>query len=457
MTIVAIYTRLSADPTGAQTATARQLASCRAFAEAREWQVGPIYEDVDVSAYQRGVIRPDYEAMLSDIRSSRVDGIVAWKLDRLVRRPLEFERLWSTCESNGVFLASAMEPIDTSTDMGLALVRVLVAFASLESATIGVRLRSKNRERAELGQPHTTAACYGMKKGWLELDEDQAANIRNAAADVLAGSSLHAIAARWNATGVKPLRAKFWTIQALRELLTAHRLTGERVHCGEVVGRGTWPTVLDAETGARLRKVLLDPRRRTSFPAPDRALLSGLLRCGRCGATLMAGTESRSKERMFACPAPPTGCSGLSVRREPATEHVVGAMLDRFNRNRLRDVDERHAREVPVAVLRARSRGLRQAAWDECSLEQQRSMIQALVSCVHVRPQGRGGCRFDAGRLLIEWRRPGRRWTSVAETSDRLGVSRDDVYKMIRSGELPAEKVGGAWLVHLGSTPTRAA
>jgi DNA invertase Pin-like site-specific DNA recombinase len=74
-----------------------------------------------------------------------------------------------------------MEPIDTSTDLGLALVRVLVAFASLESATSGVRLRAKFKERAEQGIPHTTAAAYGIRKGWQELEPKQADWIREAA------------------------------------------------------------------------------------------------------------------------------------------------------------------------------------------------------------------------------------------------------------------------------------
>jgi hypothetical protein len=106
MTAVAIYTRLSHDRTGQQTATHRQQASCQAFAELRGWRVARVFEDVDLSAYRRGVVRPAYEEMLLAIQSKRIDGVVAWKLDRLLRRSAEFERLWETCEKNGVFLAS---------------------------------------------------------------------------------------------------------------------------------------------------------------------------------------------------------------------------------------------------------------------------------------------------------------------------------------------------------------
>jgi hypothetical protein len=50
---VAIYTRLSSDPNGQQTATERQARACEQFAAAREWDVVRVIEDVDVSAYNK--------------------------------------------------------------------------------------------------------------------------------------------------------------------------------------------------------------------------------------------------------------------------------------------------------------------------------------------------------------------------------------------------------------------
>src|SRR3954469_18953499 len=115
---VGVYKRLSEDKTGIQTATRRQQAACEAFAQLREWEVVRVYEDVDLSAFKPGVVRPAFERMIADIKAKRLDGVIAWKLDRFVRRSAEFERLWTMCDTGGVFLASAMEPIDTSTELG---------------------------------------------------------------------------------------------------------------------------------------------------------------------------------------------------------------------------------------------------------------------------------------------------------------------------------------------------
>jgi len=82
----AIYARLSQDRDGAQTATARQIADCRALAGARGWPVADVYEDTDLTAYRR-VNRPGYERLLADLEKGKVDAVLVWKLDRLVQPP----------------------------------------------------------------------------------------------------------------------------------------------------------------------------------------------------------------------------------------------------------------------------------------------------------------------------------------------------------------------------------
>src|SRR5436309_4558704 len=114
---IGIYTRLSHDRTGEQTATTRQERACRSFAALREWNVVEVFEDVDASAYKVGVVRPAYERMLAAIDDGRLGGVLVWKLDRLVRRPAEFERFWAACEKVGAIVASATEPIDTTHEL----------------------------------------------------------------------------------------------------------------------------------------------------------------------------------------------------------------------------------------------------------------------------------------------------------------------------------------------------
>src|SRR6266508_1831030 len=133
---LAIYARLSQDRDGTQTATARQVADCRALAAAKGWPVAGVYEDTDLTAYRR-VNRPAYERLLAYLEAGEVDGVLVWKLDRLVRHPAEFERFWAVCERRGAILASVHEPVDTSSELGLVIVRILVAFARHHGVIVG--------------------------------------------------------------------------------------------------------------------------------------------------------------------------------------------------------------------------------------------------------------------------------------------------------------------------------
>jgi site-specific DNA recombinase len=99
MTAVLIYTRLSTEDV--HDATGRQEVACRSYAEARNWEVAAALCDVDASAYQPRARRPGFETLIAEAASRSADGVLVWKLDRLVRRPKDFERLWEVAERRG--------------------------------------------------------------------------------------------------------------------------------------------------------------------------------------------------------------------------------------------------------------------------------------------------------------------------------------------------------------------
>lgn len=147
MTCVLVYTRLSTEDM--REATGRQEAACRAYAEARGWDVAGVLRDLEASAYLPRAKRPGFETLIGNAARRSADGVLVWKLDRLVRRPSDFERLWNIAERNQLFIASVTEPVDSSSPIGLAMLRILVALAGLESATTGARVAAYKRQTAE--------------------------------------------------------------------------------------------------------------------------------------------------------------------------------------------------------------------------------------------------------------------------------------------------------------------
>jgi len=250
---VAIYTRVSREDLEEPASTRRQERACRNFVEAKGWQVADIWEDVDVSAYERGVRRPAFEDLMKVVAGAKVNGVVVWKLDRLVRRVADFERFWTRCDRAGVFLASATEPIDSTSEMGLAVIRILVTFANVESTSIGLRLRARMEEKARAGIPLGRGRFFGLKASWTEVIEDEAELIREAARRFLGGESLVAIAADWRGRGLCPPNGGDWDRAKLQRILASSQVVGDNSFSGEVVKSDCFPAVLDRLTGAQIR------------------------------------------------------------------------------------------------------------------------------------------------------------------------------------------------------------
>jgi site-specific DNA recombinase len=90
----AIYARISSDPARQALGVVRQLQDCRKIASDRDWTVTAGYVDNDVPAC-RSKMRTEYERMLSNIEAGRHDAVIAYRQDRLTRRPMEFEQIRS--------------------------------------------------------------------------------------------------------------------------------------------------------------------------------------------------------------------------------------------------------------------------------------------------------------------------------------------------------------------------
>src|SRR4051812_15988999 len=117
---VLIYTRISKDDTGEGQSNARQEHACRLIAEARNWDVVDVVEDISYSAYS-GKKRPGWERVLEAMRDGRVDVVMAWAIDRITRSTTEFLQIAKVCSDTGVAITTASGDVDLSTEMGKAL------------------------------------------------------------------------------------------------------------------------------------------------------------------------------------------------------------------------------------------------------------------------------------------------------------------------------------------------
>jgi len=335
---VALYARISRDPTGDMLGVTRQLEDCRAEAERRGWTVAGEYVDDDTSAFS-GKPRPEYERLLGDIKDGAVDAVIVYRMDRLHRRPLDLEHFADVCKQAGLTdLVSLQGEYDMGKSDGLFVARLMASVAAHESHVKSERIKRKFLQNAETGEPYMGGGHrpFGYQDDRKTPLEPEASAFREAAARVLAGETLYSVAASLEARGITGTKGSKMTPSALRSLLLRPRNYGMRVHQGQILGPGTWEPLISAEDGERLRLLLTDPARRKNRAA-RRYLLSGLLRCGKCGATLLS--SPRGQVRRYACGIQSTKhdpCKGTYITAEPLEALIADAVLTRLDSPELR-------------------------------------------------------------------------------------------------------------------------
>jgi DNA invertase Pin-like site-specific DNA recombinase len=324
---VGIYARISEDKDGRQTATARQMDDARAFAARKGWEVVDVFEDVDITAFSARVRRPQFERMLDALRAGDLDGIVVWKLDRLSRQQRDLARVLEACEAQKAFVASVTEPIDTRETYGQFVAELLIAQARMESANTSTRQRRKAQQQRELGLPPTNGKrCFGYDRTYTSIVPEEAAVLREVRDRILAGETLWSICGDLEARGVRGTQGNAWRPHILKRLLCSATITGAREHDGQRYA-GAWTPIISPDDGRRLR-LLLNKRPGGPRSAPARRyLLTGFVRCGRCGGRMAAHARSETS-RAYVCQRMPgaVNCGSMSVRAEPL-EELVGAML----------------------------------------------------------------------------------------------------------------------------------
>lgn len=198
----AIYARISLDRTGQALGVQRQIEACRERCEALGWPEPKVYSDNDISA-RSGKRRPGFEQLLVDIQAGYVDGLVAWHLDRVLRRVVDLERVLDAIESQRsaipVLFLQAGE-IDLTTPSGRLLARILAAVAANEGDVKSARLSAQRAQAAQAGRAHGPLG-YGYDEGQRIIPRE-AEVIREVARRLIEGDSLYSIAADLNERGV---------------------------------------------------------------------------------------------------------------------------------------------------------------------------------------------------------------------------------------------------------------
>lgn len=357
-TTAALYVRQSLDKTGEEAAVERQERDARLLAQAKGWTISRVYADNSISA-STGKTRPEFERLVRDIAAGQVNAVVVYHLDRLTRSMADLTRIIEAGKTHHVNITSVHGvSLDLGDPTGVAVASILTAIAAMEVAHKGQRQKSANRQRAAAGSPHWVRRPFGYERkgSGAVIVESEAALIRAAAPRVLAGETMASIVREWNAAGARSTVGGLWNVPNFKKALINPRVAGRRIYLGDDLGPGDWPAILDAETHRRLEEKLSDPRRRTApMDLSAKYLLTGICRCGVCGAKIYAsplGKQGSKWRRMgYRCEK---GC--ITRNMEPVDEVVEAYLFAVLSRP---DAATIYTRTGDVAELRAKAVELR--------------------------------------------------------------------------------------------------
>ena len=359
----AVTRRSRLNPDGTEGSTSRQDRAIHEYVKTNDMgRIVAVYSDI-ASAHNESAKRPEFENALLDLKAGRIDGIIAWKVDRLTRRRSQARRLLTLLEESGGRLATVVEGIDTADPAKREITEIALAIyagsAESESESIGERISLMHLDRARKGlvQP-SSARPFGHTDDWFGLVDGEVKILHEAAERLFAGEASFSIAADFTARGILTVRGKTnWNSNVLRRMLLSSRMVGKREYGGTLYHLEGVPPIFDEETWERLCAVLA--KRSVRSGPVETHLLSSIALCGVCSRTLASSTSGRKSLPTYVCRPRFEGddaCRKISVSAPHAEQRVstvvvkfltdkgrVKALLRKHGAGKLDAIQEREA------------------------------------------------------------------------------------------------------------------
>jgi len=376
-----LYVRVSTMNQVDRESLSTQESRLRAYCEANGYRVYEVYRDAGFSG--KDTKRPGLQALMSDVEAGRVQVVLVTKLDRITRSLRDLLKLVEFFHKHDVKFISITQNIDSSGPFGRFMRDLLGLIAQLEREVTAERVAEDMYHRAGLGKWNGGVVPYGyttrhrimtelLEQGYAEdealrramelapepkrlyPDPEEAEVVRRIFRIFLETRSIRKTTHTVNALGFRTRRGVPWAASSIHRILTNPTYIG-RIWYGKrktnpVTGRlkqvpkeqwriekGEHEAIVSEEVFYEAQRVL------ASREKPSRAkrtyLLSGLIRCGRCGGpmygyTHVKNTGKASKGKAYSyykCHNHATKgksvCPGLSVPTKLVEDAVIEKLL----------------------------------------------------------------------------------------------------------------------------------
>lgn len=266
--------------------------------------------------------RPEFQRLLGDIRSGRINLILASELSRLSRSIRDFCELWDLFKRHNASFVTLREQFDTTTAAGEMMVFSLINFAQFERKQTAERIAANWQSRAKCGLWNGGTIPFGFTRnerspGELLPHPTEGIQVKEIFEAFLKIGSVRQTCLELSRRGIYSSRyinkhgiekgGKHFTVPSLQRLLTNHAYIGIR-EIGVSKGRklelakASWKRLIEDELFDRVQERLrlnrnkLKPYDKKTYAFP----LTELLVCGECEKHLGGKSgKSRSTGKHF--------------------------------------------------------------------------------------------------------------------------------------------------------------
>jgi DNA invertase Pin-like site-specific DNA recombinase len=404
----AIYTRKSTEEGLEQDFNSldAQREACEAFISSQKhegWVMLPTH--YDDGGYSGGTLeRPALQRLLDDIRGSKVDVVVVYKIDRLTRSLLDFAKIVEVFDAHSASFVSVTQAFNTATSMGRLTLNVLLSFAQFEREVTGERIRDKIAASKKKGMwmGGYPPLGYDVKDRKLVVNEAEAGTVRYIFRRYQALGSVRLLKEHLDAAGVvskrrttpdgRPYGGKPIARGALYHMLQNRLYRGEIVHKNQAYP-GEHEPIIDDDRWQEVQKTLAANRvdRGADKDSRHLSLLAGFIYDANGEPmTPSHAVKKGVRYRYYVSKSLLTGDNKAPKRGQRVPAAQIEALVTHRIRAWLAD---------PVAVLNAveclwpdavaQNRLLDEAAqragyWQELDAERLRRSLRAVVTGVQV-------------------------------------------------------------------------
>jgi site-specific DNA recombinase len=302
---IAFYTRISTDEDHQKYSLGAQKERLEAFCKAQygdDWELFKLYRDTESGTHMN---RPGLEEMLYDAEAKAFDILLVFRVDRLSRKVRELAQMVDELTKYDIALKSITEPFDTTSAAGKMMLQMLGVFAEFEHTTIVERTKVGLERKARTGRFVGGYVPYGYsldpEKG-LVINEEEAILVKKIFKMYAFGKEgTGAITNKLNGAGYRKRSGKKWDRRILLHILRNPVYLG-KLKWNEVLYEGTHEPIISEILFDKVREILAkrnEELKGRQFHNGDERLLSGIMRCAKCGSHMFGSSCYKNGKKML--------------------------------------------------------------------------------------------------------------------------------------------------------------